>query len=112
MGGEPERASGITDPRESPMRRFIASIATAAMLSAPMVAGPSAAMAATQDGLVNVYVTDVEIAKDINVAAVVDLVAIICPNVSVDVAALATLVDQTDKTQTIDCTATGKKITI
>jgi hypothetical protein len=94
------------------MRRFIASLATAALLSAPMVAGPSAAFAATQDGLVNVYVNDVEIAKDVNVAAVVPIVATVCANVDVDVAALASLVDQSDLPQTINCKATGDKITL
>jgi hypothetical protein len=94
------------------MRRFIASVATAALLSAPLVAGPSAAFAATQDGLVNVYVNDVEIAKDVNVTAVVDVVASVCANVDADVTALATLVDQTDQKQTINCPATGDKITI
>src|SRR5215212_11184370 len=94
------------------MRRFIASIATAALLSAPMVAGPSAAFAATQDGLVNVYVNDVEIAKDVNVNVVAEVVATVCASVDADVAALASLVDQTDKAQTIDCKATGDTITI
>jgi hypothetical protein len=94
------------------MRRFIATIATAALLSAPALIGPAAAFAATQDGLVNVYVNDVEIAKDVNVAAVVDVIANVCPLVDADVAALASQVDQTDKSQTIDCKATGDKITI
>ena len=94
------------------MRRFIASIATAALLSAPMVAGPSAAFAATQDGLVNVYVNDVEIAKDVNVAVVANVVASVCATVDADVTALASLVDQTDAPKTIDCPATGDKIDI
>jgi len=94
------------------MRRFIASIATAALLSAPLAVGPSAAFAATQDGLVNVYLNDIEIAKDVNVNVAAEVVASVCASVDADVTALATLVDQTDKTQTIDCKATGDKIDI
>ena len=48
------------------MCRFIASMAVAALLSGPVVAAPAAALAATQDGLVNVYVNNVEVAKDVN----------------------------------------------
>jgi hypothetical protein len=94
------------------MRRFIVTMATAALLSAPLVAGPPAAFAATQDGLVNVYVNDVEIAKDVNVSVVANVVASVCATVDADVAALASLVDQTDEPQTIDCKATGDKISI
>ena len=94
------------------MRKLIASMATAAMLSAPVVAGPSAALAATQDGLVNVYVNNVEIAKDVNVNVVAEVVASVCANVNADVNALARSVDLADTPQTIDCPATGDKITI
>ena len=112
MEGDPSSVSGSTDKGEDLMRRFIATMAAAALLAAPAVVGPSAAFAATQDGLVNVYVNDVEIAKDVNVAAVVPVIANVCANVDADVAALASLVDQTDQPQTIDCKATGDKITI
>jgi len=94
------------------MRRFLVTMATAALLSAPLATGPSAAFAATQDGLVNVYVNDVEIAKDVNVAAVVTVVANVCATVDADVAALASQVDQTDAPQTINCKATGDAIRI
>ena len=94
------------------MRRLIASIATAAMLTVPVVAGPSAALAATQDGLVNVNVNDVEVAKDVNVTVAAEVVASVCAVVNADVAALASQVDQTDKPAEIDCPATGDKITI
>ena len=92
------------------MRRLIASMAAAAMLSAPMVAGPSAALAATQDGLVNVFVNDVEIAKDVNVGVVAQVVATVCANVNADVNALASQVDLADTPQTIECPATGDEI--
>jgi len=94
------------------MRRFIATLAAAALLSAPVMASPSAAFAATQDGLVNVYVNNVEIAKDVNVDVVAEVVASVCANVNADVATLASQVDQTDKPATITCPATGDKITI
>jgi hypothetical protein len=94
------------------MRRLIASLATAAMLFAPMVAGPSAALAATQDGLVNVYVNDVEVAKDVNVGVVAEVVASVCATVNADVAALASQVDQTDAPQMFNCPATGDAISL
>jgi hypothetical protein len=87
-------------------------MATAALLLTPVAAGPSAALAATQDGLVNVNVNDVEIAKDVNVNVVAQVVATVCASVDADGAALASLVDQTDLPQTIDCQATGDKITV
>ncbi|HEX3245249.1 MAG TPA: hypothetical protein VHX16_07585 [Chloroflexota bacterium] len=92
------------------MRRFIGSVAAAASLSIATFTAP--AMAATQDGLVNVYVNDVEIAKDVNVNVVADVVATVCANVDADVTALASQVDQTDKSQTIDCKSSTDKITI
>ena len=94
------------------MRRFIVAMAAAALLSVPLVSGPSAAFAATQDGLVNVYVNDVEIAKDVNVGVLANILANVCPNVDADVAALASQVDQTDAPQTINCRATGDAITL
>jgi hypothetical protein len=94
------------------MRRLIASMAAAALLSAPMVAGPSAALAATQDGLVNVYVNDVEVAKDVNVGVVAQVVATVCATVNADVNALARQVDLADTPQTIECPATGDEITL
>jgi len=95
---------------EQEMRRYIASVATAASLSLAAFAGP--AMAATQDGLVNVYVNDVEIAKDVNVNVVANVVATVCANVDADVNALASQVDQTDAPATIDCKSSTDKIEI
>lgn len=82
------------------------------MLSLPVAAGPSAALAATQDGLVNVYVDDVEVAKDVNVGVVAQVIATVCANVNADVNALATQVDLTDTPQTIECPATGDELRI
>jgi hypothetical protein len=94
------------------MRRFIASMAAAALLSAPVVAAPASVLAATQDGLVNVYVNDVEVAKDVNAGVAAQVVASVCAIVDADVAALASQVDQTGKPQTIDCPSTGDPIRI
>jgi hypothetical protein len=82
------------------------------MLFAPATVGPSAALAANQDGLVNVNVNDVEIAKDVNVGVVAQVVASVCANVNADVNALARQVDLADTPQTIECPATGDEITI
>lgn len=82
------------------------------MLSLPAAAGPSAALAATQDGLVNVYVNDVEVAKDVNVGVVAQVVATVCATVDADVNALARQVDLADTPQTIECPATGDELTI
>ena len=94
------------------MRRALVSLAAAAMLSLPSAIGPSGALAATQDGLVNVYVNDVEVAKDVNVGVVAQVVATVCANVNADVNALATQVDLADTPQTIQCPATGDEIRI
>ena len=95
--------------RQQIMRRFIASLATAALLAGPVA---PAALAATQDSLVNVFVDDVEIAKDVNVNVVANVIASVCANVNADVAALASQVDQTDLPQLINCPTTGRKIII
>jgi len=94
------------------MRRLLVSMAAAALLSAPMVAAPASTLAATQDGLVNVYVNDVEVAKDVNVGVAAQVVASVCAIVDADVAALASQVDQTGQPQTIACPATGDAIRI
>jgi hypothetical protein len=92
------------------MRRFIASVATAASLSMGAFTAP--AMAATQDGLVNVYVNDVEIAKDVNVNLVANVVATVCADVDANVNALASQVDQSGNPTTIDCKSSTDDIEI
>jgi hypothetical protein len=102
------------------MRRLIAEMAAAALLfapiaallSAPMVAAPASALAATQDGLVNVYVNDVEVAKDVNAGVAAVAVASVCELGDPDVATLASQVDQTDRQQAFTCPATGGPIWI
>jgi len=94
------------------MRRTLAALAASAMMIVPAITGPTAALAATQDGLVNVYVNDVEIAKARNVGVVARVVATVCANVNADVNALASQVDQTDLPVSIACPATGDEITL
>lgn len=97
------------------MRRFLASLAVAASVMVPaatltpptMVQGQVA-----QDGLVNLFLNDVLQVENVNVAAVVTAVANICPGITADVAALASQVDQSGESQTIDCTATADRIRI
>ena len=79
------------------------------MLMAPMVVTP-AEIAAQQTGLVNVEIGDVEVLKNVNVAAVVPVVVQACPNVDVDavVQALAIVTAPTstgDTTKTVTCDA-------
>jgi hypothetical protein len=94
------------------MRRLVASMAAAALLSAPMVAAPASALAATQDGRVNVYVNDGEIAKDVNAGVAAAAVASVCELGDPDIVALASQVDQTDRSQPLACPATGGPIWI
>src|ERR1700742_2045225 len=94
------------------MRRLIASMAVAALLSGPVVAAPASVMAAGQDGLVNVYVGNVEVAKDVNAGVAAQVVASVCADVNANVNALASQVDQTSLPQTITCPSTGAPIRI
>jgi len=90
------------------MRRTLVALAAAAMLSMPMVAGPSSALAAKQtqgDGLVQVQVGDVVLNDVIDVNAAVGVVAALC-GTDVNVAVLSA-VDLTGKKATICKTASG-----
>jgi hypothetical protein len=92
------------------IKKAFAAMSTAALLSAS-AAGPAAAATQTQDGLVNVAVGDVTIARDVNVAAVVDVVANVCGTNVGPVTALASQVDATG-TATAVCTANGQTVRI
>ena len=88
------------------MRRTLVALAAAAMLSMPMMAGSSTALAANQnqgDGLVAVQVGDVTLYDLIDVNAAVGVVASLC-DTNVNVAVLAA-VDATGKKATICKTA-------
>ena len=91
------------------MRKVLALLALGGALAGGVL---QADAAQKQDGLVNVVVGDVTIAEDINVALVADVVATVCPIVDVDVAALATLVDQRSRSQTVCRTESGDKVKI
>jgi hypothetical protein len=77
-----------------------------------MVATPASALAATGDGLVNVYVNDVEVAKGVNAGGAAAAVASACELGDPGVATLASQVDQTDRPQPVTCPATGGQIWI
>jgi hypothetical protein len=102
------------------MPRFFAEIAAAALLFtpiaallfAPLVASSASALAATQDGLVNVYVNNVEVAKNVNAGVAASAVASVCELGDPHVAALASQVDQTARPQAFTCPATGGQIWI
>jgi hypothetical protein len=84
----------------------------AALLSAPVVPAPASALAATEDGLVNVYVNDVEVARNVNAGVAAVAVMSVCGLGNPDIAALASQVDQTDRPQPFTCPATGGPIWI
>jgi len=92
------------------MKKAFAAMSAAAVLTAS-AAGPAAAATQTQDGLVNVAVGDVTIARDVNVAAVVDVVANVCGTNVGPVTVLAQQVDATG-TATAVCTANGQTVRI
>ena len=102
------------------MRRLVASLIAVVLLYATMgallyttiAAAPASALAATRDGLVNVYVNDVEVAKDVDAGVAAASVASVCQLGDPNVAALASQVDQTDRPQPLPCPATGGPIWI
>jgi hypothetical protein len=93
------------------VRKTLMALVTSAMLAGPMVATPMETEAAPNvvigDSLVNVQIVDVEVLKNVNVADVVDVVAAanVCPAISVDLAAIAVLVDQSGDSAKINCDA-------
>jgi hypothetical protein len=100
------------------MRRFVAEISAAALLFAPisallfmpLIASPASALTATQDGLVNVYVNNVEVAKNVSPGFAAATVASVCELGNPNIAALASQVDQTDQPQAFSCPSTGGPI--
>jgi hypothetical protein len=84
---------------------LFAGTALAAGIATPASAQP-------QDGLVNVVVGDITIAEDVNVAAVVDVVAQVCAVVPVNITALATQVDNSSRTALVCLQEDGDKVRI
>src|SRR3954452_13270793 len=85
------------------IKKALAAVSASALL-AVSAAGPAAAATQTQDGLVNVAVGDVTIGRDVNVAAVVGVVAQVCGTNAGPVQALASQVDATGTAPAV-CTA-------
>ena len=92
------------------IKKAFAAVSAAALLSVS-AAGPAVAATQTQDGLVNVAVGDITIARDVNVAAVADVVANVCGTNVGPVQALASQVDATG-TATAVCTTGGQTVRI
>ena len=88
------------------------SIATASAGTVLAVGVASPASAQQQDGLVNVVVGDITIAEDVNVAAVVDVVAQVCAAVPLNITALATEVDNRSRTAVVCRQEDGDKVRI
>jgi hypothetical protein len=92
------------------IKKALAAVSAGAVLTVS-AAGPAAAATQTQDGLVNVAVGDVTIARDVNVAAVADVVVNVCGTSVGPVTALAQQVDATG-TATAVCTSGGQVVRI
>jgi hypothetical protein len=92
------------------IKKALAAVSASALLTAS-AAGPALAATQTQDGLVNVAVGDVTIARDVNVAAVVDVVANVCGTNVGPVTVLAQQVDATGTAAAV-CTANGQVVRI
>jgi|1186.fasta_scaffold74906_2 hypothetical protein len=92
------------------IKKALAAVSASALLTVS-AAGPAAAATQTQDGLVNVAVGDVTIARDVNVAVVADVVAQVCGTNVGPVQLLASQVDATG-TATAVCTAGDQVVRI
>jgi hypothetical protein len=92
------------------IKKALAAVSASALLTMS-AAAPAGAATQTQDGLVNVAVGDVTIARDVNVAVVADVVANVCGTNVGPVTALAQEVDATG-TATAVCTSGGQTVRI
>ena len=96
------------------MRKLLVSLAAAATLAVPAAATPTDSLAqqsTRQDGLVNVAAGDLVDVENINIGAVVGVLAEVCATVPANVAALASQVDQSGTTATTTC-STGSGSTV
>ena len=89
-------------------KRMLAAVSTSA-LPAGAAAGPAAAATTTQDGLVNVNVGNVNVARDVDVGVAANVVANVCGVNVGPVQALASQVDATG-TATAVCTSGGQVV--
>jgi hypothetical protein len=85
--------------------------ATASALLAGSAAGPAAAATTTQDGLVNVNVGNVNVARDVDVGVAANVAANVCGVAVGPVQALASNVDATNNVATV-CTTGGQAVTL
>ena len=83
------------------IKRLLAASFAAALLASG-VAGPASAANQVADGLVNVQVGDIQI-RDIAILEAVAVVVEACPNVTVNVAAIISAIDQGNAKQTTFC---------
>ena len=86
---------------------FAGACATAALTFG--TAGPAMAATAVQDGLVNVAVGDVTIARDVNVGVAANVAANVCGIAVGPITALATEVDNTSNPRTV-CTTGAQAV--
>jgi hypothetical protein len=91
-------------------KRMFAAL-TASALLAGSAAGPAAAATTTQDGLVNVNVGNVNIARDVNVGVAANVAANVC---GVNVGPVVVLAQQVDATGTAAavCTTGNQVVTL
>ena len=86
------------------MTSYVRKSAITLIAGAALVTGVSSSASAQtkQDGLENVNVGDVTILEDVNIAAAVDAVVVLCPAVNVsNIAILADRTDQTSRTSAV-----------
>ena len=84
---------------------------TASALLAGSAAGPAVAATTTQDGLVNVNVGNVNIARDVDIGVAANVAAQVCGVKVGPVAVLATQVDRSGATRTV-CTTGGQAVNL
>ncbi len=91
------------------VKQRIAVIAMAAVL---VLGIPTAAMAQTQDGLVNVMIGDVTILEEVDVALAANVIANVCAGVKLNALVLATGVDNSGSSVTCDQKGSGRVVAI
>ena len=90
------------------VKRMVAAVSASALL-AGAAAGPAAAATTTQDGLVNVNVGNVNVARNVNVGVGANVAAQVCGVNVGPVQALASQVDATGTAAAV-CTTGGQVV--
>ena len=91
------------------MTKWIAGLGIGAALA---FAAPTTAQAQEQDGLVNIVVGDVTIAENVQISAVVGVVATVCAIIPANITLLATQVDNTSRNRLVCRTEDGDMVRI